>query len=114
MDNERDALDNKPLSDTEINKKLAEFMGWEKIRIWDGKDWIYSGRKPLNNISDAFYVVEKLREKKLKVLLETFLDGMIEISIIKLNRGQVANAWDESPSRAICLAAIKVIDEVES
>lgn len=113
------------MTNREIDIEVAEkVMGWKQV----GGDWCdikgiftgysYSGITqefprlfvPAEIIQDAWLVVEKMRERELKLLIETFLDGYVEASFVKLNRMEVGRGWDKSASKAICLAALKAVE----
>ena len=119
------------MTDAEINKKLAIFMGWDdeyeicfeavvggetipedqqKMLIRDGVKWRYWN--PLNNISDAFEVVEKLKEKNILLNINTWTDAIEVMRVGSTKPNPYFYIFDIHPlSRAICEVAIKVIDD---
>jgi hypothetical protein len=139
----------KELSDTEINAKLAEWMGWKKqniallyeieelfIKLLEtenrtllkrfiklkkiAKERKLIQRLPdyLNNIADAFKVVEKFKKDGYFFRMdnagnEYFNDNRFwRVSLNKIKEYPFFNE-NKSLSRAISLAALKVIDEIE-
>lgn len=110
------------MTNTEINKKLAEFMEYEIIPYEDEtNDLIVFKDKtkefhcdwnPLNNISDAIEVVEKLKERNILLWINTWTDS-IEVMRVGSMKPNSLNFYifDEHPlSRAISLAALTVLE----
>jgi hypothetical protein len=103
------------MTDAEINKKLASFMKW------DVKE--YLEKVPLDNISDAFEVVEKGEEEGWVWQIDSMRLGkrgcFVSLHYFETPVDSIFNKsvnielpdFVKDLPRAISLAAIKVIDE---
>ena len=111
------------MTEQQIIETLAtKVMGWEKAVATDGKEYWDNGKfcggiwlrdwNPLQNIADAWQVVEKLLEGYLHFDLSTDEDGwwatfkMVDKTFIDTKEWEASG---DTPQEAICTAAMELV-----
>ena len=102
------------MTDAEITKKLIEIMDAKHCQqyfwLFPSGEVIHKSKwKPLSNISDAWMVVERMREKGWDAFFLRYLDGWRSSFIHKEVHGNEKIHYgkdNNSPCRAICLASL--------
>lgn len=114
------------ISDEEINKTIAEFMGWN-VNSWDeyNKELYGFWDDPQDEdvLTDCSYtssldalvpVVEKLKSSKFKFSIDFYMiEGHRATTWNYSGYEKMSELFDESPARALSLAVYKVIKERE-
>jgi hypothetical protein len=98
------------MTNREIDISIAKLVGYVSLTTaWNPIDKIY-GELPhySTNISDAWNVVEYLRERNLFIDIITAIGGY-RIEVIHSGRGVVHVEQGESVPKAICIATLKVV-----
>jgi hypothetical protein len=98
------------MTNREIDKSIAKLVEYVQLTTaWNPIDKIY-GELPhySTNMSDAWKVVEYLRERDLFIDIITARDGY-RIEVIHSGRGVVHVEQGESVPKAICIATLKAV-----
>lgn len=122
------------MNNLEIDRLIAEkIMGWNIREVSDGVKWIqaegyelyfsddiYREWMPSEDMSDAWLVVEKLRERKIFTIYDAWDEKDEKIFCANFQYNDTYHvvdysAYADTAPMAICLAALKVVGvEVQS
>ena len=116
MDNERHAIENN--TDQEIIEKIAQWMGFSKSELKICGH--YENWNPLENIADAWEIVDKLETENFIMNLSNPMNGQVKWLCDFYKPADVFNKLPqynevdaETAPRAICKAVLRVVNDTQ-